>query len=101
MDNWWLNRKQHAYISDTFDSLVTESRKTSPLPNIRDGAINALIGLTQGSMSYASYTQWFTDFLRRSRQPLTDDFECVQLQNSGQSPSFSAKGLHHALGGAT
>jgi hypothetical protein len=27
------------------------------LPNIQDDSINAMIGLTQGSMSYAIYTQ--------------------------------------------
>jgi hypothetical protein len=37
-------------------------RKTSLLPNIRDDAINALIGLTQGPMSYSNYTQQFNDF---------------------------------------
>jgi hypothetical protein len=40
-------------------SLVREIRKTSLLPNIGDDAINALLGLTQGSMSYAIYTQFF------------------------------------------
>jgi hypothetical protein len=58
--------------------MVAEIRKTSMQPNIRDDAINALIGLTQGrSHSYVSYTQLFIDFLRRSRQPLMDDLQCV------------------------
>jgi hypothetical protein len=43
---WWLNRKLRASIPYTFDSLVTITRKTSLLPNIRDDAINALIRLT-------------------------------------------------------
>jgi hypothetical protein len=81
MNSWWLNRKQHASILDTFGSLVTEIRKTSLLPNIRDGAINALLGLTQGSMSYVSYTQLFNDFLRKSRQPLSDDLHCIRFIN--------------------
>jgi hypothetical protein len=41
---------------------VAEIRKTSLLPNIRDDAINALLGLTQGSLSYANYAQLFNDF---------------------------------------
>jgi hypothetical protein len=36
---WWLNRKHHAAIQDSFDNLVEEIRKTSLLPNIRDDAI--------------------------------------------------------------
>jgi phage tail sheath gpL-like len=72
-NNWWLNRKQQAAVPDSFDSLVEELRKTSMLPNIQDDAINALLGITQGNMSYAAYTQMFNDFLRRSRQPLTND----------------------------
>jgi hypothetical protein len=43
------------------------------LPNIRDEAINALLGLTQGNLSDGDYTQMFNDFLRRSCQPLTYD----------------------------
>jgi hypothetical protein len=53
---WWLNRKQHAAIPDSFDSLVAEIGKTSMLPNIRDKAITAMLGLTQGSPSYANCT---------------------------------------------
>jgi hypothetical protein len=45
LSSWWLN-KQQALIPNTFDSLVTEIRKTSLLPNIRDDAINVLLGLT-------------------------------------------------------
>jgi hypothetical protein len=56
MNSWWLIRKQRASILDTFDSLVIENRKTSLLPNIRDGAINAVLGITQGSLSYSNYT---------------------------------------------
>jgi hypothetical protein len=61
--------------------VVIEIRKTSILPNIRDDAINALIGLKQGSLSYSNYTQQFNDFQIRFRQPLTDDFHCVRLMN--------------------
>jgi hypothetical protein len=53
----WLNRKQHTTIPYSFDSLVEELRKTSLLPNIRDDAINALLGITHGNMSCAAYTQ--------------------------------------------
>jgi hypothetical protein len=49
------------------------------LPNIRDGANNALLGLTQGNLSYADYTQLFNDFFLRSRQHLTDDLRCVRF----------------------
>jgi hypothetical protein len=51
------------------------------LPNIRDDAINAQPGLTQGSMSNASYAQLFIDFLRRSRQSLTDDLHSIRFSN--------------------
>jgi hypothetical protein len=64
VNNWWLNRTQHAAILASFDSLVVELRKTSLLPNIQDGAINALLGITHGNMSYAVYNQQFNDFLR-------------------------------------
>jgi hypothetical protein len=46
ISRWWLNHKQHARIPDSFDSLVGELRKMSLLPNIRDDAINALLGIT-------------------------------------------------------
>jgi hypothetical protein len=59
------------------DSVVTEIRKTSMLSNIRDGAITAMIQLTQSTLTYASYTQQFNDFIWRSRQPFTYDFRCV------------------------
>jgi hypothetical protein len=51
------------------------------LPNVQDNAINALLSLTQGSMSYALYTQQFNDFLRWSRQQLTVDVHCVRFIN--------------------
>jgi hypothetical protein len=61
--------------------LVAELRKTTFLPNIQDDAINALLNLTQGSMSYAIYTQQCNDFLRRSRQKLTANVQCVRFIN--------------------
>jgi ADP-ribose pyrophosphatase YjhB (NUDIX family) len=73
LNGWWLNRKVQASIPSTFDLLVAKLRKTTFLPNIQDDAINALLNLTQGSMSYAPYTQQLNDFLRRSRQNLTAD----------------------------
>jgi hypothetical protein len=81
LNGLWLNRKQQAVIHATFDLLVAELRKTSMLPNIRDDAINAMLSLTQGNMSYARYTQQFNDFLRRSRQQLTADVQCVRFIN--------------------
>jgi hypothetical protein len=81
LNGWWLNRKVQASIPSTFDILVAELRKTTFLPNIQDDAINALLNLTQGSMSYTLYTQHFNDFLRRSRQKLTADVQCARLIN--------------------
>jgi hypothetical protein len=75
LNSWLLNRKTHGSIIGTFNSLVTSDiRKTTMLPNIRDDAITSLIGLTQGSLSYADYTQQFNDFIWRSRHPRTDAF---------------------------
>jgi hypothetical protein len=54
MNSSWLSRKLHASVLDTFHSLVTKIRNPSLLPNIRDDAINAIVGFTQGSMSYAT-----------------------------------------------
>jgi hypothetical protein len=65
---WWLNRKQQAAIPSTFDLLVEELRKTSLLPNIQHDAINALLSITQGNMSYVVYTQ-----------QLTTDLQCVRF----------------------
>jgi ADP-ribose pyrophosphatase YjhB (NUDIX family) len=81
LNGWWLNRKVQAAIHSTFDQLVAELHKTTFLPNIQDDAINAMLSLTQGSMSYALYTQQFNDFLRRSRQNLTVDVQCVRFIN--------------------
>jgi hypothetical protein len=53
VNSWWLNRKQPFAIQDSFDILAENIRETSMLPNIRDDAINALLGLTQHNMSYA------------------------------------------------
>jgi hypothetical protein len=72
---------EQASIPYTFDSLVTKTRKTSMVLNTTDDAINAMLGLTQGSLSYASYTQLFNEFLRRSRQPLTGDLHCIRFIN--------------------
>jgi hypothetical protein len=40
-----------------------------------------MLNLTQGSMSYALYTKQFNDFLRRSRQNLIADVQCVRFIN--------------------
>jgi NAD dependent epimerase/dehydratase family enzyme len=79
--HFWLNRKQKPAIPTTFDMLVEELWKTTLLPNIQDDAINALLNITQSNMSYAVYTQNFNDFLRRSRQQLTADLQCVRFIN--------------------
>jgi hypothetical protein len=81
LNGLWLNRKLQAPIPSTFDMLVAELRKTTFLPTIKDDAINGVLNLTQGSMSYALYTQKFNDFLRRSRQKLTADVQCVRFIN--------------------
>jgi hypothetical protein len=73
LNNLRLNRKQQPAIQDSFYSRVEELRKTSLLPNIRDDAIDALLGITQGNTSYAAFTQLFNDSFRRSRQARTDD----------------------------
>jgi hypothetical protein len=48
---------------------VEDLRKTPLRPHIQDDAINAMLGITHGNVSYA-YTQQLNDFLRRSRQQL-------------------------------
>jgi ADP-ribose pyrophosphatase YjhB (NUDIX family) len=81
LHGWWLNRKNQAAIPSTFDLLVAELRKTTFLPNIQDDAINALLNLTQGSMSYALYIKQYNDFVRQSRQNLTAGVQCVRFIN--------------------
>jgi hypothetical protein len=95
LNGWWLNRKQQASIPATFDLLVAELRKTSMLPNIQDDAINTLLRLTQGSMSYALDTKQFNDFVRRSRQQLTADFQCVRLINGMANFELMAHAKSH------
>jgi hypothetical protein len=79
--------------------MLADIRKTFLLPNIRDDAINAILGLTKGNLSYATYTQLINDFLRMSRQ--ADDLPCVrfiselanfQLQTQGKSHHSEQKG---------
>jgi hypothetical protein len=79
LNTWWLNRKQQYAIPDSFDTLVEEIRKASMFINIRDDAINAMLGLTQGNLSYVDYTHLFIGFLRRSRRRLTNDLQCVRF----------------------
>jgi hypothetical protein len=82
LNGWWLNRKTQAAIPSTYDELVAELRRTTFLPNIQDDAINALLSFTQSNtMSYALYTKQYNDFLRRSRQNLTPDVQCVRFIN--------------------
>jgi 8-oxo-dGTP pyrophosphatase MutT (NUDIX family) len=95
LNGWWLNRKVQAAIPSTFDQLVAELRKTTFLPNIQDDAINALLNLTQGSMSYAIYAKQFNDFLRRSRQNLTADVQCVRFINGMANFALKTKAKSH------
>jgi hypothetical protein len=47
LNNWWLNRKTRDSLPCTSDNVVSEIRKTSLLPNIRDDAINSLFDMSQ------------------------------------------------------
>jgi hypothetical protein len=95
LNGWWLNRKVQAAIPSTFDLLVAELRKTTFFPNIQDGAINALLNLTQGSMSYALYTKQFNDFLRRSRQDLTANVKCLRFINGMANFALKTQAKSH------
>jgi ADP-ribose pyrophosphatase YjhB (NUDIX family) len=82
LNGWWLNRKTQPPIPATYDELVTQLRKSMFLPNIKDDAINALLNFTQSNtMSYASYTKMYNDYLRRSREHMTADVQCVRFIN--------------------
>jgi hypothetical protein len=73
------------------------------LTNIQDDAMNALLGITQGNMSYAAYTQLFNDFKRSFQQPLIDNLHCAlfmrgladfQLQTHAKSHRSQHKGYN-------
>jgi hypothetical protein len=82
LNGWWLNRKTQAAIPFTYNELVTELRNSTFLPNTKDDAINALLSFTQSNtMSYALYTKQYNDYLRRSREHLTADVQCVRFIN--------------------
>jgi hypothetical protein len=95
LNGWWLNRKVQAAIPSTLDLLVAELRKTTFLPSIQDDAINALLNHTQGNMSYALYTKQFNDFLRRSRQNLTADVQCVRFINGMANFALKTQAKSH------
>jgi hypothetical protein len=96
LNGWWLNRKVQAAIPSTYDQLVAELRKTTFLPNIQDDAINAMLNLTQSNtMSYAVYVKQFNDFLRRSRQNLTADVQCVRFINGMANFSLKTQAKSH------
>jgi hypothetical protein len=95
LNGWWLNRKVQAAIPSTFDLLVAELRKTVFFPNIQDDAINAMLSLMQGIMSYALYTQRFNEFLRRSRQNLTADIQCVRFINGMANFELKTRAKSH------
>jgi hypothetical protein len=48
-------------------------------------------------MSYALYTQRFNDFLRRSRQKLTADVQCIRFINGMANFELRLKLSHIAL----
>jgi hypothetical protein len=80
LGGWWLNRKDRPPIPSTYNELVAEIRKSTFLPNIQDDAINALLSFTQSNtMSYALFTKKYNDYLRRSRQDLTAEVQCVRF----------------------
>jgi hypothetical protein len=95
LNNGWLNRKQQAAIASIFNLLVEELRKTYLLPNIQDDAINALLNITQGNMSYAVYTEQINGFLRRSRQQLTAGVQCVRFINGLANFDLKTKAKSH------
>jgi hypothetical protein len=95
LDNWWLNRKQQAASTNSLDTLVEETRKTSLLHNLRDDVINTMLGLTQGNMSYADYSQLLNDFSRRSRQPLTYDLPCIRFISGLAKFQFQTQAKFH------
>jgi hypothetical protein len=66
------------------------------LQNIRDDAMNSPIGLTQGSLSYADYTQHVNDILLRPRQPLmADDFKRVRFIKGLANSQLMTKAKSH------
>jgi hypothetical protein len=82
LNGWWLNRKTQPPIPSTYNELVTELRESMFLPYIKDYAINALLSFTHSNtISYALYTKQYNDFLRRSRQHMTADVQCVRFIN--------------------
>jgi hypothetical protein len=96
LNGWWLNRKNQAAIPSTYDLLVAELRKTTFLPNIQDDAIKALLNLTQSNMvSNAVYIKQYNDFLRRSRQNLTSDVQCVRVINGLANSTLKNQAKSH------
>jgi hypothetical protein len=86
--------------------LVAKLRKTTFLPNIQDDAINALLNLTQSNtMSYVVYVKQLNDFLRRSRQNLAADVQCVRFINGQANFALKTQAKSHRSqrysGGAT
>jgi hypothetical protein len=76
--------------------LVAELRKTTFLPNIQGDAINALLNLTQNNMmSCVVYTKQYNDFLRRSRQNLTADVQCVRFINGSTTSTLKNQAKSH------
>jgi 8-oxo-dGTP pyrophosphatase MutT (NUDIX family) len=96
LNGWWLNRKTQPPIPFTYDELVTELRKSMFLPNIKDDAINALLRFTQSNtMSYAFYTKQYNDYLRRSREHLTSDVQCVRFINGLANTTLKNQAKSH------
>jgi len=96
LNGWWLNRKTQPPIPSTYNELVTELRNSMFLPNIKDDAINALLSFTQSNtMSYALHTKQYNDFLRRSRQNLTADVQCVRFINGLANSALKKNAKSH------
>jgi hypothetical protein len=96
LGGWWLNRKNQPPIPSTYNELVEELRKSTFLPNIQDDAINALMNFMQSNtMSYALYTKQYNDYLRRSRQDLTAEVQCVRFINGLASDALKKLAKSH------
>ena len=96
LGGWWLNRKDRPPIPSTYNELVEEIRKSTFLPNIQDDAITALLSFTQSNtMSYALYAKKYNDYLRRSRQDLTAEVQCVRFINGLASDALKKLAKSH------
>jgi hypothetical protein len=54
-----------------------------------------MLGITQGNMSHAVYTQQLNDFLRRSRQNLSANLQCVRFINGLANFQLHTQAMSH------